>query len=314
MARNDQNSRRKQPARSSRTWNAAERESTTGSVTTGLLSLAGGLGLGAALMYLFDPEAGQERRQHAAERAKGAMETGGAALGTALHTGGEAASSGWESLSTKARDAAAAAYEALPSRKSMHRAHESAKASAYGWLDSAGEYLPSFGHRRRGGVSPSTASGAALGALAIGVGAMWLLDPARGRGRRAWVGQKATRFFNQTGRFLNATGRHLRNKGKGYYYETTGAVRHAGEYLTDSTIAERVRSALGRLGLPGASSVGVRCTEGRICLSGRCAADDVDRILGTTRNIAGVRGIDNEMEVGDTFAPSTSPNTGNVSA
>jgi len=282
-------------------------------MTTGLISLLGGAGIGAAAMYLLDPEAGAARRQHAAERAKDALETGGSAVGSALHTGGEALGSAWETISTKAHDTAASIGESMPDRKSFRHARQSAAETADSWLDSARNYAPTFG-RRQTGVSPTTTSAAVVGALALGVGAMWLMDPARGRGRRAWIGQKATRFFNETSRFLNATGRHLRNKGKGYYHETAGAVRHAGEYLGDSAIAERVRSALGRIGIGGSSSVGVRCNEGRVTLTGRCASDDVDRVLVIVRDVEGVRGIDNYMEVGDTFSTSTTPNSGNLSA
>ena len=71
-----------------------------------------------------------------------------------------------------------------------------------------------------------------LGALVWSVGAMWLLDPDRGRSRRAWLAQKATRAANETGRFMRATGRHLRNKSKGYYYETRSAAECAMSGLT----------------------------------------------------------------------------------
>jgi hypothetical protein len=93
------------------------------------------------------------------------------------------------------------------------------------WLDSAAEHLPSMPRRRRFArptdVSAATAGLTGAGALLIGIGAMWLFDPQRGRGRRAWIGQKTTRVLNETGRFMRATGRHLANKSKGYYRETS---------------------------------------------------------------------------------------------
>jgi hypothetical protein len=73
------------------------------------------------------------------------------------------------------------------------------------------------------------ATGAALGGLglvALSVAATWLFDPDRGRGRRAWLAQKATRYLNETGDFMRATGRHLRNKTRGYYHESRSAVEH----------------------------------------------------------------------------------------
>src|SRR5439155_978246 len=87
------------------------------------------------------------------------------------------------------------------------------------------------GYRRRATVPT------ALGLLAgsgIGAAAMWLMDPARGRGRRAWLGQKATRLLNETGDFMRATGRHLANKSKGYYYETRSAAECAMQGITSA--------------------------------------------------------------------------------
>jgi hypothetical protein len=312
MARNQTNRGRNSQGQftSGRPW--SQRQSDEGcagsgmNLTTGLLSLAGGLGVGAAMMYLFDPEAGRERRQHAADAARQAMESGGTMLGSAVHTVGETAQGALDS-----------AREYVPSRKSLNRAADSASESAHSWLDSARGYVPDvrsyvpsvhFGRQQRG-VSGTTASAAALSALALGVGAMWLFDPNRGRGRRAWIGQKITRCLNETGQFMNATGRHLRNKARGYAHEAGSLAQSA--IGSDSAIAERVRAALGHLGVTG-SSIGVRCSEGRVCLTGRCAADDVDRVLSTTRGVSGVRGIDNNMEVGDMY--SSTPNASNLSA
>jgi len=310
MARNQTNRGRNtqgQFTSRGRAWSQSDERCGGMSMTTGLLSLAGGLGVGAAAMYLFDPEAGRARRQQAAECARNAMETGGTMLGSAAHT-----------VSETAHSALDTAREYVPTRKSLNRAADSASESAHSWLDSARSYVPDvrsyvpsvhFGRQERG-VSGTTASGAALGALALGLGAMWLFDPSRGRGRRAWIGQKLTRCLNETGQFMNATGRHLRNRMRGYAHEA-GSMLHLSGAGGDSTIAERVRAALGHLGL-GGSSIGVRCSEGRVCLTGRCAADDVDRVLYATRGVIGVQGIDNNMEVGDMY--SSTPNASNLSA
>ena len=56
----------------------------------------------------------------------------------------------------------------------------------------------------------------AVGFCAAGVGLMWILDPDRGRTRRARLGQQAQHVLNQTSRTFHSTGRHLRNKLTGY--------------------------------------------------------------------------------------------------
>src|SRR3954471_17570690 len=70
------------------------------SCRTGLttaLSVAGGLGIGAALMYLLDPQEGSSRRRNLSNIASGAISSTGSAL-----------ESGWSSL----KDTASRVYDA----------------------------------------------------------------------------------------------------------------------------------------------------------------------------------------------------------
>jgi gas vesicle protein len=180
------------------------------------LGLLAGAGIGAGLMYLFDPYEGPTRRAHLADRAGNT----------------------WETLSERAGEAGSAIASHLPSmpsasdvrdtsRKYLSRASESAQDTAGGWLESARNALPSMPQRRR--PTDISGTGAALGGLgliALSVAATWILDPQRGRGRRAWLAQKATRYTNETGRFMRATGRHLRNRAQGVYHEGRSAVEN----------------------------------------------------------------------------------------
>ena len=281
------------------------------------LGVAAGAGIGAALMFLLDPDQGRRRRERLA-----------AAAAAAAERTGELAHSAWDATTDYAAEGAAAAYAATPSRKEMRRggrrlwhrtgsalgsAAESTRETTSDWLDSARGMLPAmpaFGrsHRRHHehDVSATTAASGAAGALLLGLGAMWLMDPDRGRGRRAWIGQKTNRLLNETGKFMRATGRHVANKSKGYMHESRKAVGNAGTALTDSSIAESIRSSLGKLGLKSSSSVGVTCTGGCVTLTGRCVADDVDVIIGTTRSTYGVDDVINNMEVGSSFDSPTS--------
>jgi hypothetical protein len=109
----------------------------------------------------------------------------------------------------------------------LSRASDSAQDTASGWLESARNALPSMPQRRR--PTDISGAGAALGGLgliAASVAATWLFDTQRGRGRRAWLAQKATRYVNETGRFMRATGRHLRNRAQGAYHEGRSAVEN----------------------------------------------------------------------------------------
>jgi hypothetical protein len=200
----------------------------------------------------------------------------------------------------------------LPSSRDLRRWKKGLSGSVSSHMPS----LPSFSRQRSSGISGTTAGISAAGALLLGVGAMWLFDPSRGRGRRAWLMQKANRCINETGQMMNATGRHIRNRMRGYAHEA-GSLIHR-DRPADDQLAERVRSELGRIGVRG-SSVGVRAENGLVFLTGRCVVDDMDRIVGSVRGVHGVRGIENLLQVGNMYGsistePSTSPSTGNISA
>jgi gas vesicle protein len=305
--------RSSQTPRRGQQWMISKDEHRRETAICGTLSLITGAAIGAAMMWAFDPESGEKRRHAAYESASGAIDSAGHALGDAYHSAagsvGHALSHAGDYISQGASNAAASlpsASDVVDSgRRFFNRANRSAadtaadyrdRAShqAHSWLDSARGWVPEF--RRPTDVSMTSASAVAVSAIACGVGAMWLFDPARGRGRRAWLGQKATRAVNETGRFMRATGRHFRNKAKGYYHETSGYVGDVANSVSDSQLVESVRSAIGRAG-DFASSITVTAQNGRVRLCGQCISDQVMRVLDLVRGTPGVRGIDNSLEV-----------------
>jgi hypothetical protein len=88
---------------------------TYGNHSTGkTLAMLGGIAAGAALMYLFDPEEGQARRQNLTEGANDALSKAGTSLGalgtaaaSSLHGGVDATGSTLSSLAERARALAA---------------------------------------------------------------------------------------------------------------------------------------------------------------------------------------------------------------
>ena len=201
------------------------------------LGLLAGAGLGAAAMYLFDPYEGPSRRRYLADRASNAYESAS-----------EAAGSAWERAAAAGSSLASHLPSASDVGRQGRRMGESAQETASDWWESARAALPSRPQLRR--PTDISATGATLGGLglvALSVAATWLFDADRGRGRRAWLSQKATRYLNETGDFMRATGRHLRNKTRGYYHEGRSAVQ-------SMTGAEQQQSA----------SVSESCPEGMV--------------------------------------------------
>lgn len=175
------------------------------------LTMLGGAAVGAALMYLMDPENGPARRHHAREVANDALAKAGTSLGaagaTAAHSLHEAtnaaahsAGSLWSTLADKARD--------LASSLSSHAHHASNTAAETGSsaMDSAREAVANLtSHARstasdaydrarsRIGFHDESTSHAAPIAISVttagllGLAAWYFLDSKHGKARRERV-------------------------------------------------------------------------------------------------------------------------------
>lgn len=70
-----------------------------------------------------------------------------------------------------------------------------------------------------------------LSGLGLGAGLMFLLDPERGRRRRALVRDKAVHYGKVTQRKLRGTSKHLSNKTHGLAAEVKGKLERPEERL-----------------------------------------------------------------------------------
>jgi osmotically-inducible protein OsmY len=259
------------------------------------VSAIGGMAIGAGLMYLFDPQSGTHRREHLSETAS---EAAHAVADRAKDLGGYV--SDRVSSLTSAVDAGEIVSDYADRARNIAGSVADSARSAIGNLRgrsrlSTGNITSaarnslsrasSLWRSEPRGFSAATTGISALGALALGLGAMYFLDPDRGRSRRAWVLQKANRVMNETGDFARKTGTHLRNKAKGLAHET-GLIGRGGN-TNDFTLAERVRSALGRIGAAGAA-IGVSAENGIVTLGGRCDSELIGLIEDTCRSVPGV--------------------------
>lgn len=209
-------------------------------------SLLGGAGIGAAIMYFFDPELGDRRRTVCRE-----------ATGEALSSAGERVGEAWETVAHKVRGAGEGAAESAGDWMSRARRFFSrAGSAASDYADDASEQARSWGRSAArsargyarsarktardwadwdegpsGGAIAGITAGA-VGALALGAGLMFLLDPAQGRRRRALIRDKAYSAAVRTGRYAQKTGRHWSNKAQGLAAEARGLASQAKEKVT----------------------------------------------------------------------------------
>ena len=135
--------------------------------------------------------------------------------------------------------------------------------------------------------------GAALTGLGLGVGLMYLLDPERGRRRRALVRDKLAHTVNVTADAAGATGRDLAHRAAGTAARVRGSLRR--RPVDDVVLIERVRAQLGRV-VSHPHAIDVKVTDGRVTLSGPVLQAEVNQLLRAVERVDGVREVVNTLE------------------
>lgn len=130
--------------------------------------------------------------------------------------------------------------------------------------------------------------------LGLGTAAMFLLDPDRGRRRRALVRDKFALATRKTGECMEVTARDLRNRTRG----TIAAIqsRLSSDQPDDSVLVDRVRSKIGR-SVSHPSAIQVTAENGNVTLSGPVLADEVPHLLTCVKWTNGVQDVTNNLEV-----------------
>lgn len=133
-----------------------------------------------------------------------------------------------------------------------------------------------------------------VGAAGIGAGLMYLLDPDRGKRRRALIRDKAKRINR---RAIDAVGKKRRDLGnhlRGTVSEIGSLVRS--DNVIDDVIEARVRSKLGRV-VSHPHAIHTKVKDGLVTLSGRILANEVLGLCDAVVSIAGVKNIENQLEL-----------------
>jgi gas vesicle protein len=128
----------------------------------------------------------------------------------------------------------------------------------------------------------------------LGAAAMFLLDPARGKRRRALVRDKLAQTTRKTGECIEITSRDVTNRTLGWYSEIKS--RLSSEQPEDSVLVDRVRSKLGRV-VSHPAAITVTAQNGTVTLTGPVLADEVPHLLSCVRWTAGVQHVNNDLEV-----------------
>jgi hypothetical protein len=223
--------------------------------------LIGGLGLGAGLIYMLDPERGERRR--ALARAQ-------------LERYRRRTDDLWDhttrSLGRQARELLARAPLARRYRR-----------------PGPGELL--LARAKQLGILKGILM---LGCTGLGAGMMYVLDPRLGRRRRALVRHKAQAYWRRLGKFITHTVRDVRQRTYGLIVETQTQLRGA-DVPEDAVLVARVRAQIGHV-VSQAGTVEVTAHQGRVTLSGLIAAHEVEKLLSAVASVAGVTAVVNRLE------------------
>jgi uncharacterized membrane protein len=132
-----------------------------------------------------------------------------------------------------------------------------------------------------------------VGGMVIGAGLMYLLDPDRGRRRRAMVRDQMVSSWNELDNVVDTAGRDLKNRARGVLAETRSRFRS--DEVDDDVLLARVRSEIGRA-VSHPHAVRVQSEAGCVTLSGPVLADEEEGLIATVKGVRGVEGVVNHLE------------------
>jgi uncharacterized membrane protein len=133
-----------------------------------------------------------------------------------------------------------------------------------------------------------------LGALGIGAGLMYFLDPVRGARRRALARDRIVHDLHALDQIAEKGARDLTCRARGLVAEARSFFQD--DAVPDEVLKARVRSKLGHVvGHPHAIDVTVY--RGRVELRGAILAEDFDGLLSTVAVVPGARGVDSRLDV-----------------
>ena len=128
----------------------------------------------------------------------------------------------------------------------------------------------------------------------LGAAAMYYLDPARGRYRRAMVRNRFVHAGHQAQKGVNVVGRDTRNR-------TFGVIATLRSLLDrdppeDTVLVERVRACLGRV-VSHPHSIKVEAADGVVTLSGPILQEEAPMLIDCTLGVRGVRDLRNHLDI-----------------
>lgn len=132
--------------------------------------------------------------------------------------------------------------------------------------------------------------------IVCGAMLMYLLDPAKGRARRALLRDKLAGALHDTEDFLGKATGDLRNRAESAMARSDSRVGPGRS--DDETIVERVRTKLGRY-VAHPHAVRVEASDGVVTLHGPVLRGEAEELVGAVSSVRGVKEVMNRLEPHD---------------
>jgi hypothetical protein len=168
-----------------------------------------------------------------------------------------------------------------------------------------------FGLRRERSAAVSSlgiAAAAAAGGMTLGALLAYFLDPKAGRRRRHTARDRAVSRVRRGERRAAARARRAESHAVGIARRTFNAARPRHREFDDVTLARKVESQLYRRARVPKGRISINAEDGFVFLRGVMdRQEDIERIEVATRQIEGVREVENLIHLPGTPAPASQP-------
>jgi len=131
-------------------------------------------------------------------------------------------------------------------------------------------------------------TGFLIAGAGIGAGCMFLMDPDRGRARRALLRDKTGSAYGEVRASVDSAQADLANRAKGLVAKAKSLVQH--EPVEDDQLVARVRAKVGRL-VSHPHAIDVTAQHGRITVSGDVLEQEAEGLLSGVGAIRGVSAV-----------------------
>jgi osmotically-inducible protein OsmY len=135
--------------------------------------------------------------------------------------------------------------------------------------------------------------GVLLTGLGVGAGLMYLLDPTRGRRRRALIRDQVKHAAQVGSEAIGAAKRDVENRASGVVERVRGLVN--GGTVDDRVLVERVRAALGRI-VSHPREIEVDAENGEVILRGVVPQSEIGSLIAAVRRVGGVSAVISELD------------------